>query len=379
MRPKYCRSFGHNCRLADPLRQPAHADHRARRVLRGEPGRSRDRRCDGFRPPCRAVRAHRLASTRTPVRSRSGVGEGTPHRWELRESSRGEPSAVGLGRRLLDRALVCPGRLDLPRYRVTFPERHHPDLLDAAGRPLLGPRRPALHDSPARRRRWTARSNARWKRSTCSRIWRSCRSARRASATSTTISCSARTAIPSCGTTATRAAAWSTCPGPSARTARPTRARKRLQPGNEGLGARAALPRPEEAPGRSELPTGIRPSATAIGPAPRRMITPGERPPCLPPRRTVAESPLPFTIVAGTPPRPATGRFRPQVRRPMAARTRTARIPDAAKAVGARSNGRAGAPHGMAPPRPSWTSQAGQECRAGISHGDKYSDENEPS
>lgn len=71
---------------------------------------------------------------------------------------------------------------------------------------------------------------------------------------------------------------------------------------------------PKKPPPSTELPTGSRPSATAIGPAPRRIITPGERPALPAAQRTAAEPPVPFTIVAGTPPRPATGRFRPQVR-----------------------------------------------------------------
>lgn len=72
---------------------------------------------------------------------------------------------------------------------------------------------------------------------------------------------------------------------------------------------------PKTAPSVSSgAATAITPAAAeAIG-APRRMISPGERPAMPGNGRTPTDVPHPFTIVAGTPPRPATGRFRPQVR-----------------------------------------------------------------
>ncbi len=62
----------------------------------------------------------------------------------------------------------------------------------------------------------------------------------------------------------------------------------------------------------TEIPAAITPGSADVA-APRRMITPGERP-GMPQARPAVEAPVPFTIVAGTPPRAATGRFRPQVR-----------------------------------------------------------------
>jgi RNA polymerase subunit RPABC4/transcription elongation factor Spt4 len=98
---------------------------------------------------------------------------------------------------------------------------------------------------------------------------------------------------------------------------------------------------PKKPPAGPELPTGIRPSATAIGPAPRRFITPGERPALPPAQRTVTEAPVPFTIVAGTPPRPATGRFRPQVRSVNGRSEQNGRDPNKSDAADATTNGRA--------------------------------------
>lgn len=64
----------------------------------------------------------------------------------------------------------------------------------------------------------------------------------------------------------------------------------------------------------AEAPGAITPGTADAAAATRRMITPGERPAVPANGRPAVEAPLPFTIVAGTPPRPATGRFRPQVR-----------------------------------------------------------------
>ena len=137
---------------------------------------------------------------------------------------------------------------------------------------------------------------------------------------------------------------------------------------------------PRKTPAEGELPTGIRPSATAIGPAPRRMITPGERPALPPTRRTITESPLPFTIVAGTPPRPATGRFRPQVRSTNGRAEQNGQDSETAKAIGPQSNGREAQAQGngsTAPvvdvPKPAKTASPAS------ADGDKNSDENERS
>lgn len=69
---------------------------------------------------------------------------------------------------------------------------------------------------------------------------------------------------------------------------------------------------PKSTQSTAESTAAITPGAADVA-APRRMITPGERP-AMPQSRPAVEAPVPFTIVAGTPPRPATGRFRPQVR-----------------------------------------------------------------
>lgn len=136
---------------------------------------------------------------------------------------------------------------------------------------------------------------------------------------------------------------------------------------------------PKKRPAGPELPTGIRPSAAAIGPAPRRMITPGERPALPPAQRTVAESPLPFTIVAGTPPRPATGRFRPQVRSTNGKSDQNGTQSESAKPAKADSNGRAAHAKGNGTAAPVVDLPKPPEKAAPVSSTDKKSDENEPS
>ncbi len=136
---------------------------------------------------------------------------------------------------------------------------------------------------------------------------------------------------------------------------------------------------PKKPPTASELPTGIRPSATAIGPTPRRMITPGERPALPPAQRTVAESPLPFTIVAGTPPRPATGRFRPQVRSANGRSDQNGKESDSAKPAGADANGRAARASDNGTAAPVVDLPEPPEKAAPASSSEKKSDENEPS
>ena len=137
---------------------------------------------------------------------------------------------------------------------------------------------------------------------------------------------------------------------------------------------------PKKPPTGAELPTGIRPSATAIGPAPRRFITPGERPALPPAQRTVAESPVPFTIVAGTPPRPATGRFRPQVRSANGRSEQNGREPNTSEAVGSNANGRAqeSPSNGTTTPVVDLPEKA-ERSAAASGEGDKPSDENERS
>jgi RNA polymerase subunit RPABC4/transcription elongation factor Spt4 len=135
---------------------------------------------------------------------------------------------------------------------------------------------------------------------------------------------------------------------------------------------------PKKPPASTELPTGIRPSATAIGPAPRRLITPGERPSLPPAQRTVAESPVPFTIVAGTPPRPATGRFRPQVRSANGRSDQNGREPDKRETAGSATNGRAdkSPSNGTTAPVVDLPKKA-ETSTAASGDGDKPSDESE--
>lgn len=105
---------------------------------------------------------------------------------------------------------------------------------------------------------------------------------------------------------------WTVCPycaadqGKQAATAAIT---KISEPEPRYLAPRTAPPIPATAAN-----TAITPGAAEALSAPRRMISPGERPAMPANGRPATEAPHPFTIVAGTPPRPATGRFRPQVR-----------------------------------------------------------------
>ena len=300
--------------LADPVRQPTDADHGAGGVLHAQPGRGPGRRRDVFILQRRAVRAHRLLKNPTSrwCVAQEGTLDGN------RGGHRPESSSLcGVGRRLSCGALVRPRRLDLPRHRSRARKNVFTQIFSTLLVVLFFVPGVLLYLILRPKETLDRPSSARWKRSTCSRIWKSFRFALRASGTSTTISSSARTATPSCGTTATACGRlvdldWTVCPYCAADQGKEAVAASITKV----LGARAAgLSSPRGRPRLRASADGIRPSATAMGPAPRRMSSPrDERPALPPPQRTIAESPLPFTIVAGTPPRPATGRFRPQVR-----------------------------------------------------------------
>jgi len=85
------------------------------------------------------------------------------------------------------------------------------------------------------------------------------------------------------------------------------------------------------------------------------MISPGERPAIAVSGRPGTDVPHPFTIVAGTPPRPATGRFRPQVR---AANRKPPDVDDPTHANGQPAtpvrpvNGKSTSPDVLGPPAP---------------------------
>lgn len=104
---------------------------------------------------------------------------------------------------------------------------------------------------------------------------------------------------------------WSVCPYCSADQGKEAVAASLArveEPEQRFLAAKASEP-------AVETPAAIAAGSPDALPAQRRSVTAGERPPAVAANGGgVTETPLPFTIVAGTPARPATGRFRPQVR-----------------------------------------------------------------